>query len=134
MISVTFGDTSGGSPGWQMQTSCEERFEIKVLVDPIATYQFKELASSPITQIVPGNPVRAVCLAPSQVLVSEDFTYYLKLEDEWGNPTQKPHQLIHLGWKTAGVQTIIAEDKEMNLSARSNPIDVLTEDTPLHPY
>ena len=46
-IIVIFGDKIGGSSGWQMQTFCEHSFEFKTLVDPIATYEFKELPSSP---------------------------------------------------------------------------------------
>jgi hypothetical protein len=55
-ITVVFGDTTGGSPGWQMQTNCIEKFEFKTFVDPVATYQFKELPISPALKIVPGEP------------------------------------------------------------------------------
>ena len=41
----------------------------------------KELPSSPTLRIAPGKPVRAVCITPSQVLVNEEFTYDLRLED-----------------------------------------------------
>jgi hypothetical protein len=133
-INVVFGDTSGGSPGWQMQTFCVERFEFKTLVDPIATYQFKDLPVSPSLRIVPGQPVRAVCIAPSQVLANQEFTYYLKLEDRWGNPTQSPEAITHPGWEAARVRTVTAEDEKTKLSAHSNPIDVLAEETPLHAY
>jgi hypothetical protein len=78
-IKVIFGDTSGGSPGWQVQTFCVDRFEFKTLVDPIATYQFKELPTSPFIGVLPGPSVRAVCIAPSQVKMNESFDYYLKL-------------------------------------------------------
>ena len=133
-IIVVFGDTSGGSPGWQMQTFCEETFEFKTFADPIATYEFKEIPESPILHIVPGKPVRAVCFAPSQVTVYEEFTYYLKLEDRWGNPTNSPTKMTHPGFSKAGVQMITAEDEKTNLSAQSNPIDVLAEEPPLHLY
>jgi hypothetical protein len=133
-IVVVFGDTSGGSPGWQVQTFCIETFEFKTLVDPIATYQFKELTSSPFFSVVPGPPVRAVCVAPSQVRINEAFVYHLKLEDKWGNPTESPQRITHPGLDSKGIHTIIADDKKQNLSAQSNPIDVLSEDAPLHPY
>jgi len=133
-IRVVFGDTSGGSPGWQMQTFCVERFEFKTLADPIATYQFKEILSSPTISIVPGKPNQAVCIAPSQVMVNESFTYFLKLEDRWGNPTGKSQERNHPGWETGGFQTVFAEDEKANLSARSNPIQVLTQAAPLQPY
>ena len=82
-IIAVFGDTSGGSPGWQMQTNRVSVFELKTFVDPIATYQFKELPSSPSFPIVPGEPARAVCIVPSQIKVNQPFTYHLKLEDRW---------------------------------------------------
>jgi len=133
-IIVVFGDTSGGSPGWQMQTFCEETFEFKTLVDPIATYEFKELPESPTLRIVSGKPTHAVCIAPSQVMVNETFTYHLKLEDKWGNPTDCPKRMTHPGFSKAGVETISARDEKTNLSAQSNPLEVLEEDTPLHPH
>ncbi|MDD5598892.1 MAG: hypothetical protein PHV82_13170, partial [Victivallaceae bacterium] len=42
-VAVVFGDKSHGAPGWRVQTFCEDTFEFKTLVDPFATYQFKEL-------------------------------------------------------------------------------------------
>jgi len=66
-VTVLFGDTSGGSPGFMMQTFCEETFEFRPLVDPIATYRFKELPESPHMRIIPGRAAPAVCIAPSQV-------------------------------------------------------------------
>ena len=52
-IIVVFGDRSGGSAGWQMQTFCEDTFEFRTLVDPIATLEFKALPDSPTLRIVP---------------------------------------------------------------------------------
>ena len=125
-IVVVFGDTSDGSPGWQAQTFCEDTFEFKTFIDPIATYQFKELPVSPTLQIVPGKPERAVCIAPSQVMANRAFVTHLKLEDRWGNPTKSPQKQSHPGFSAAGVQQIAAEDKKTGLAAESNPIRVLT--------
>jgi hypothetical protein len=130
-INVIFGDTSGGSPGWQMQTFCVDSFQFKTLVDPIATYEFKELPSSPSLRIVAGEPERAVCIAPSQVLVNTAFSYYLKLQDRWGNPTGRPQELTHPGWETAGVRTVSAQDEKTKLAAQSNPIETLEKRAPL---
>lgn len=133
-ISVLFGDTSSGSPGWRMQTSCEDAFEFKSFEDPIATYQFKELPTSPSLAVVPGPPARAICVAPSQVTVGQAFTYRLKLEDAWGNPTELPRSMSHPGFSASGAQTITVLDRETNLSASSNPIDVVADSKTLHPY
>jgi len=133
-IEVIFGDTSGGSPGWQIQTFCERSFEFKTFVDPIATYEFKELPVSPTIRIAPGPPARAVCIAPSQVTVNRRFSYHIKLEDDWGNPTAKPIELTHRGFSSPGIRTIAASDKKTHLRAVSNPVDVSATDARLHPY
>jgi hypothetical protein len=132
-IVVVFGDRSKGSSGWQIQTFCEDTFEFKTLVDPIATYGFKAISESPTLSIVPGSPVRAVCITSSQIRVNEGFTYYLKLEDRWGNPVGKPIEKWHSGFTSDGVQTIVASDEKTGLSARSNPIEVTRRKTYLHP-
>ncbi len=135
-VTVVFGDRTGGSPGWQIQTFCEKTFEFKTYVDPIATYQFKELPRSPELKIIPGKPVRAICIAPSQVHVNCRFKYYIKLEDRWGNPVQKPKAYTHRSFKEAGViKSINITDKQTGLSAAGNPIRVIDPaDTSRHYY
>jgi len=125
-ITVIFGDTTHGSSGWQVQSFCEKTFEFKTLVDPFATYEFKELPSSPTMQIVPGKAVRAVCIAPSQVIPLKKFTYHIRLEDQWGNATGKAKRRVHLGFKETGPQIFSALDAASGLSAPSNPVDVET--------
>ena len=133
-IIIVFGDRSGGCPGWQMQTFCEETFEFRTLVDPIATSQFKTIPDSPTMRIVPGSPAQALCIAPSRVGINQNFTYYLKLEDRWGNPTSKPTKLEYPGFTLNGIRTVTAEDKETGLAAQSNPIEVISDKMRLHPY
>lgn len=133
-ISVIFGERSGGSPGWQAQTFCVERFEFKTLVDPIATYQFRELPESPAVEIVPGPARRAVCIAPSQVMAGQPFSYHLKLEDRWGNPVALPQTFSHPGFNQPGIHYLEATDADSGLSARSNPIDAVEGDAVLTPY
>lgn len=124
-IEVIFGDTSGGSPGWRMQTFCEETFEFKTLVDPVATYRFKELPVSPTLKIIPGEPARTVCIAPSQVQADEPFSYYLKREDRWGNPTELPEEKNHAGFSATGIAMVDVEDTKTDMTVQSNPIEVL---------
>jgi hypothetical protein len=133
-ITLTFGERSGGSPGWQAQTFCVERFEFKTLVDPIATYQFRELPESPAIQIAPGLAFRAVCIAPSMAPAGKPFTYHLKLEDRWGNPLALPQTPNHPGFKDAGFHYIEAKDETSGLVARSNPIEVIEDESDLNPY
>jgi hypothetical protein len=133
-IIVIFGDKTGGSSGWQMQTFCEHSFEFKTLVDPIATYEFKELPSSPELAIVAGAPDHAHCIAPSLVQVNEDFHCYLKLEDRWGNPVSKPIKSKSYRFADAGIQRITMTDEKTGLKVRSNPIQIVTCYSTIHPY
>ncbi|MFP3896850.1 MAG: DUF3604 domain-containing protein [Anaerolineales bacterium] len=133
-VVVVFGDTTEGSPGWQAQTFVEDTFEFKTFVDPIATYQFKELSRSPEVTIVPGEATRAICLAPSQVQVGQEFSYHLKLEDRWGNPTGDPQAFAHPGFEGSGWQTVRATDAYTGLLAESNPIQVREGKAPHNPY
>lgn len=133
-ISVIFGDRSGGSPGWQMQTFCERALGFKTLVDPIATYEFKELPRWPAIRVVADKAVRAVCVAPSQIRAGRKFAYHFKLEDAWGNPTARPRRIVHPGFEKPGLQTVQAGDKQTRLSAVSNPIEVMAAAAPLSRY
>jgi hypothetical protein len=126
-ITVVFGDTSGGSPGWRMQTFCEDSFEFKTLVDPIASYRFKELSKSPFLKIIPGKAVRALCLAPSQVRTGRPFFYRVKEEDAWGNPVRRPARLRHPGFKRSGIRRVRGKAVSSRLTATSNPIAVESE-------
>jgi hypothetical protein len=123
-ITVTFGDRSGGSPGWMVQTFRIKAFEFKTLVDPIASYQFKELPVSPVIPIVAGEPHHAVCLAPSQVASGASFSYFLRTEDRWGNPTREIERFEHAGFDCPGVRNVTVISSETSLMATSNPIEV----------
>ena len=55
-ITITFGDTSAGSPGLRLKSFCESHFEFKVAVDIYATGQFIPVRNSPTISIVPSKP------------------------------------------------------------------------------
>ena len=86
-ITVTIGDTTGGSPGAFMQTHCETDFEYKVVVDVCATGHYLPLAQVPSVSIVPGPPERWRAVLPSLRRPGECFQLGIKAEDLWGNPT-----------------------------------------------
>ena len=88
-ITVRFGVTDGGSPGMRLQTFCEDTFEFRVLVDPIATFNFQPLPVQPTIAIVPGPPARFVAVLPTLRRVGEPFALKLKGEDRWGNPSDR---------------------------------------------
>ena len=86
-ITVRFGVTDEGSPGMRLQTFCESRYEFRVLVDPVATYNFQPLPVQPAIAIVPGPPATWAAVIPSVCIPGEPFALRIKAEDRWGNPT-----------------------------------------------
>jgi hypothetical protein len=88
-ITIRFGVTENGSPGMRLQTFCETRFEFRVLVDPIATYNFQPLPAQPHIRIVPGPPARWEAVVPSDIVRGEPFRLRIKGEDRWGNPSDR---------------------------------------------
>ena len=95
-ITLTFGDRSGGSPGMQMQTFCEEGFEFKVLADVCATGHFLPLAQSPSISIVPGAAALWRAVLPTLRRPGERFHLGIKAEDKWGNPTDQAEAKLRI--------------------------------------
>jgi hypothetical protein len=95
-ITVRFGDTRAGSPGMRLQTFCEETFEFRVLVDPIATYSYQPLPEQPTIAIVPGPAERWQAVLPTLARAGEPFRLSIKAEDKWGNPSDKAEARLTL--------------------------------------
>ncbi len=89
IITLTLGDTSGGSRGSRAQTFCESTFEWRVLVDPIATGEFILLPDAPEIEVVSGPAERLVCILPSRAEPGEEIEAIVKAEDHWGNPARR---------------------------------------------
>ncbi len=88
-ITIRLGVTEFGGPGLRLQTFCEETFEFRLLVDPIATFNFQPLPVQPMIAIVPGPPERFVAVLPSHRRPGETFALKVKGEDKWGNPSDR---------------------------------------------
>ena len=86
VITITLGETSGGSPGFKAQTFDESNFEFKLFVDPYGTGSFQPLPESPRLRVVGGPARRLVALVPSEVAVGESGWLLIKAEDQHGNP------------------------------------------------
>src|SRR5205807_4285414 len=56
-LTVRFGDSRQGSPGFRLQTNVEANVELKTSVDAFATYEFCELPVQPVFGLVPGPGV-----------------------------------------------------------------------------
>jgi len=89
VITIVFGDTTGGSPGMRVQTMTEGGFEFKVLADVCAVGHFVPIPDTPTIAIVPGLPVVWKAVLPTLRRPDEQFRFGLKAEDKWGNPTDR---------------------------------------------
>ena len=95
-ITTRFGVTDGGSPGIRLQTFCEDSFEFRVLVDPIATFNFQALPKQPAIRLVPGKPESYVAVVPTLRRAGQRFSLRLRCEDKWGNPSDKCDAIFRL--------------------------------------
>ena len=102
-ITIRFGDRRFGSPGIRLQTYCESEFEFHVLADPIATYDYVPLPQSPRIAVVPGPGVHWHAILPTQVRTGEPLRLALKIDDKWGNPSDRVERTVRL--MTDGVIT-----------------------------
>jgi Protein of unknown function (DUF3604) len=96
VLTVRFGDRRAGSPGFRLQTNCDERFELKTWVDAFATYEFTEIPASPAFALVPGTAARWKAIWPSLAVAGEPFRLAIVAEDVWGNPTGEADQHLAL--------------------------------------
>ena len=95
-ITITFGDTSGGSPGFKMQTMVESAFEFKVLVDPCAVMHWVPILDQPAIAIVPGPPSHWKAVMSTLRRPGEPFQLGVKVEDDWGNPSDQVETTLRL--------------------------------------
>ena len=85
-ITVTFGDRSGGSPGWTLQTYPETAHEFRVWVDCFGTREYCLLPEQPYIKIVPGTPAKVAAVLPSTVSPLKEARLRVRVLDAWDNP------------------------------------------------
>jgi hypothetical protein len=95
-LTIRLGDRRQGSPGFRLQTNCEELVELRTSVDAFATYEFTELPRQPGFALVPGAATHWKAIWPSLALTGEPFRLAIIAEDMWGNPTTKADQNLTL--------------------------------------
>lgn len=86
-ITVVFGERSGGSPGFRMQTFIDPFTELRVLVDPIAVYQYVLVPNQPKFAIVSGPPATWTAVLPTRRAPGQQFALCIRADDRWGNPS-----------------------------------------------
>lgn len=130
-VTITLGDTSGGSPGARAQTFIESGHEFCVFVDPTNACLSRLVPDCPKVPVVSGKPVALKCFVPVQVESGEAFEVFVKGEDQWGNPTQPPADLT-LSWqgsgdaKFDGSRLTLSKDASGNVIAASCDMQVIS--------
>jgi hypothetical protein len=127
-ITIRLGVTDHGSPGLRLQTFCEDTFEFRVLVDPIATFNFQPVPDQPMIAIVPGPPERFVAVLPTLRRVGECFALRLKGEDRWGNPSDRCAVTLRL--EAEGPLTGLPETIALTPGSRAFTVDGLSGHQP----
>ncbi len=83
-VTVTYGDRSGGSRGFQVQTYSNDAFPLPIYVDPRGNSDFLTLPLQPYKVV--GGPVHAVHgFAPSVAKVGETIEVSVRSEDVYYN-------------------------------------------------
>jgi hypothetical protein len=95
-LTVRLGDRRKGSPGYRLQTNCEEQFPLKTCIDAFAAYEFCELPQQPAFDLVPGPAARWKAIWPSLAVAGEPFRLAIVAEDIWGNPTGEAEAQLRL--------------------------------------
>ena len=83
-VTLTLGDTSGGSPGSRAQTFINDTFEFRVAVDWAGAWQYT-VVPSPVVQVTGGRPYRVVAVGPSVTAPGSPGWLGVRVEDRWGN-------------------------------------------------
>ena len=152
----TFGDTSQGSPGYQLKTSRETEYLFKVFVDPFGTGLYKPIPGSPSVTIIGETAEQIQVVLPSQAVTGEPFDVTVRALDVHGNRSDsyrgvvsfdiedaKPykfnaedagaHRFTGVIINQKGAQTITVEDDAGNV-AISNPVMVMEKEPELKLY
>jgi hypothetical protein len=158
-ITIVYGDTSHGGAGMRLQTFCEDTYEFRIFVDPIATCNYQVLPAQPTIRIGPGLPEVWQAVLPTFGRVGQPFRLCLKAEDKWGNPSDRAGWTVRLEaslpvtnlpetasvargaftailddlvCEQAGDLVIAAYDSDGNAVARSNPLRLVGEAATAH--
>jgi hypothetical protein len=87
-ITLTMGDTSGGSPGLFVQSFPETKCDFAVFLDPTSSGVYKRVFSrSPTFKVVTGPCESMTVVAPSLVAEGKPFRVQVRGNDRFGNPT-----------------------------------------------
>ena len=85
-LRITFGDTSGGSPGIRVQPFDESCFVFKTYIDAEGFGDYLPLTESPAVEVVAAEPYRLQMVMPSDAVAGKPTWCIVRAEDRYGNP------------------------------------------------
>ena len=87
-ITITLGDTSGGSRGLAVQSFPENACDFAVFLDPLSSGEYKRVyCHSPNFSILSGPSEYFTVVAPTIIEVGQPFRVQVRGNDKFGNPT-----------------------------------------------
>jgi hypothetical protein len=158
-VVFTFGDTSQGSPGYQLKTSREAEYMFQVFVDPFGTGLYKSVPHSPSVRIIGERVNQIQIVGPSQAVIGKPFDITVRALDVYGNRSDSyrrkiffhsenstlpvpytfneddagAHRFNGVVLKQTGAHRITVRDEQGN-EATSNPIIATGEEPNLKLY
>lgn len=124
-ITITLGDTAGGSPGMLTQTFVEGGREFRVMADVQATGNYTELADTQLAiPVVAGPATSWRVVLPTLRRPNETFHLGIKAEDKWGNPTAQAGGILR--FETSLAVTGLPEEIDYVPNDRALTLEGLT--------
>ena len=88
-LTLVLGDRSEGGAGWRTSTMREQRFELRVQVDPFGAVVYGDVAGDSTIDLVPGEPQVWKAVVPTLRRVGEPFALCVRADDACGNPVER---------------------------------------------
>ena len=158
-IIITYGDTSGGSPGATIAAMSHSQ-RVTVFIDYDGSRNYVKMPDPPKLVFVPDEAVKLVALTPSRRKPGERFYVHVKAVDKHGNPAEgyrgrirfegdaeglpEPYEFteadggVHMfadaaSFNEPGFHTLDIVDDENGLGATTDLVEII-EDAPLNIY
>lgn len=134
-LRVTFGDSSGGSPGMTVPGQARPDWRHWVCVERTEGAPLELLGGDTVI-VHPGPPERLVVVAPSIVTPEEEVPVAHVALDAFGNPVRRVRVQFPPAAREVGgnddaganpLDRIRIEDERLGLSGQSNPVEVVEE-------
>lgn len=103
-ITVTMGETAGGSLGQQIQSFAENDVRFIGLIDPHKTGDLVELEDEMSYDVVPGEESSLAAVVPATVSSGEGLEVAVRADDRWGNVATGYDGTVSVRSDTGGIR------------------------------